>query len=547
VEYRLAKRNAVSNRKAYGTDPEFKKFWNAYNKSEAALKLEAAKAAAVAAANKASVANISAVNATAAAANAARAAAEARTHFNKTNRTTVLRSVRDAANTASKRAQASLAAAKKREAAAAAKTAANAKAAANKVAANAKSAAVVGAAMSLTNATRQIEELRNKAAKPNVTATDLEANLSAVNGAVARARTAFSGTNRSTKYAQILKRATNAEKAFKASLTAAKKRKANANKAASNKEAQITKLKKNISNARNAANKARQAVNASKAEAAAVKARNLRAQLNILGVDQEAKKVANQQVQEARGHADAAKKAAAQKTFNAELAQFIKVKSYATPSSLATILSRMKTAATDAGIANNNSRLSTAHKNQHEVAIKFFIQEVWRKTERGGKPGTNNVNRIAGSYGLAPLTNADRAIMNGLIPKNNNNVKSNSIIGWRRLQRSADADYNERVAELKNALGFPTPVSAPPPPPPGPIPGSRGAALLLPNKRGRPSTWTINQKFQNSYAKNNQALSNLYILSNNGQTYRKTNKNTGAFIDANVYNWAPSAQNFVKR
>jgi len=140
AEYRLAKkRNVASNRKAYGTDPEFKKFWANYNKSEAALKLGAAKAAAVAAANKASVANITVVNATAAAANAARAAAEARTHFNKTNRTTVLRSVRDAANTASKRAQASLAAAKKREAAAAA-TKAAANAAATKAAANAQKA-----------------------------------------------------------------------------------------------------------------------------------------------------------------------------------------------------------------------------------------------------------------------------------------------------------------------------------------------------------------------------------------------------------------------
>ena len=140
AEYRLAKkRNVASNRKAYGTDPEFKKFWANYNKSEAALKLGAAKAAAVAAANKASVANITVVNATAAAANAARAAAEARTHFNKTNQTTVLRSVRDAANTASKRAQASLAAAKKREAAAAA-TKAAANAAATKAAANAQKA-----------------------------------------------------------------------------------------------------------------------------------------------------------------------------------------------------------------------------------------------------------------------------------------------------------------------------------------------------------------------------------------------------------------------
>jgi hypothetical protein len=462
AEYRLAKRNVASNRKAYGTDPEFKKFWNAYNKSEAALKLGAAKAAAVAAANKASVANISVGNATTAAANAARAAAEARTHFNKTNRTTVLRSVRDAANTASKRAQASLAAAKKREEEAAARTAANAKAAA--------------------------------------------------------------------------KAAANAQKAEAARVAAEAK-------AAANKTAKITKLKKNISNARNAANKARQAVNASKAEAAAVKARNLRAQLNNLGADQAAKNVANQQVQEARGHADAAKKAAAQKTFNAELAQFIKVKSYAKPESLATILARMNGLAPIAGIATNNARLLNARNTQRKVAIKYFIQEVWPKTARGGKPGTNNVNRIAGSYGLAPLTNADRAIMNGLIPKTPN---KNSIIGWRRLQSSADANYNERVAELKNALGFPTPASAPPPPPPGPIPGSRGASLLEPNKRGRPSTWTINQKFQNAYAKNNQNPANLFVKSNNG-TYRKTNNNAGTFINANVYNWVPSAQNFVKR
>lgn len=469
AEYRLAKRNAVSNRKAYGTDPEFKKFWNAYNKSEAALKLEAAKAAAVSAANKASAANISVANANKAAANAARAAAEARTHFNKTNRSTVLRSVRDAANTASKRAQASLAAAKKREADAAAKTAANAKAAAKAVA--------------------------------------------------------------------------NAQKA-EADRVAAEA------KAVANKTAKITKLKKNISNARNAAFRALQAVNAAKAEAEATKAQTLRTQLNSLGVNQEVKNVANTQVREARGHANAAKKAAAQKTFNAELAQFIKVKSYAKPESLAAILARMNGLAPIAGIATTNARLLNARNTQRKVAIKYFIQEVWPKTARGGKPGTNNVNRIAGSYGLAPLTNADRAIMNRLIPINNKNVKSNSIIGWRRLQRSADTNYNERVAELKNALGFPKPSAAPPPPPPpptGPVPGSRGAALLLPNKRGRPTTWTINQKFQNSYAKNNQALSNLYILSNNGQTYRKTNNNTGTFNNTQVYNWVPGARNFVKR
>jgi hypothetical protein len=340
-EYRLAKRNAVSNRKAYGTDPEFKKFWNAYNKSEAALKLEAAKAAAIAAANKASATNISVTNATTAAANAARAAAEARAHFNKTNRSTVLRSVRDAANTASKRAQASLEAAKKR----------------------------------------------------------------------------------------------NAEAASKA--------------------AKITKLKQNISSARNSANKARQAVNAAKADAEATKAQTLRAQLNILGANQEAKKVANTQVQEARGHANAAKKAAAQKTFNAELAQFNKVKSYAKLESLNTLLKRVEDAAKVAGIANNNTRLTSARKNKHEASIREFIQEIWPMTARGGAPGAANVNRIAKKYNIN--LNADKNTIKTYIP---NIPTKNSIIGWKSILRRPDTNYaapGGRRDALRRALGLPPP------------------------------------------------------------------------------------------
>ena len=380
-------RNVVSNRKAYGTDPEFKKFWNAYNKSEAALKLAAAKAAAVSAANKASVANISVNNATTAAANAARAAAEARTHFNKTNRSAVLKSVRDAANAASKRAQASLAAAKKREADAAAKTAANAKTAAAQ--------------------------------------------------------------------------------------------KAAANKTAANKTAKITKLKKNISNARNAAFRARQAANAAKAEAEATKANLLKQQLAALG---ENVTVANQQVQEARGHANAAKKAVAQKTFNAELAQFNKVKSYAKLESLITLLKRAENAAKIAGIANNNAKLTNARKNKHEAAIREFIKEIWPMTARGGAPGAANVNRIATKYEIN--LNADKDLINKLIPEKKN-LSKNSIIGWRRL-RGPNSNYNERRNVLRKSLKINTQAAPPPPPappsppsPPSPPTGpTRGGALL---------------------------------------------------------------------
>ena len=450
AEYRLAKRNAVSNRKAYGTDPEFKKFWNAYNKSDAALKLETAKAAAVSAANMASYANISVLMATTAARDAAAAAAEARAHFNKTNRSTVLKSVRDAANSASKRAQASLAAAKKREAEAAAKVA-------------------------------------------------------------------------------------NAQKAAAAAKVAA-------TKAAANKAAKITKVKNNISKARNATNKARQAVNASKAAAEAAKAQTLRAQLNNLGADQEAKSVANQQVQEARGHANAAKKAAAQKTFDAELAQFIRVKSYAKPESLAAILSRMNDLAPIAGIATNNARLTKAREDQHKVAIKFFIQEVWPKTARGGAPGNANVNRIARSYGLTyPLSPEDKNIMRSLIP---NNANKNSIIGWKRLERRPDGNYISRRDALRQVL-FGSPAATAPAP--MPIPGSRGAKLLEPNKRARPQLWTINAEFTNAYAMNNQRNRNLYIKKQNG-TYRKVNNpSTGNFTNANVYTWNAAVKNFNKK
>jgi hypothetical protein len=371
-------RNVVSNRKAYGTDPEFKKFWNLYNKSEAALKLEAAKAAAVSAANLASAAP-SVRMATTAAANAARAAAEARTHFNKTNRSAVLKSVRDAANAASKRAQASLAAAKKREADAAAKTAANAKA------------------------------------------------------------------------------------------TAAQK--ATANKAAANKTAKIAKLKKNISNARNAASRALQAVNAAKAEAEATKANLLKQQLAALG---ENVTVANQQVQEARGHANAAKKADAQKKFNAELKQFNSVKSYAKLGSLNAILGRMASAAKLAGISNTDPKLLTARKNKHEAAIREFIQEIWPMTERGGAPGNANVNRIAAKYEIN--LNADKALINNLIPKKNN-LSKNSIIGWRRL-RGPNSNYNERRNELRKSLKINTQAAPPPPPPPPPTGPTRRSTLL---------------------------------------------------------------------
>ena len=465
-EYRNAKRNVVRNRKAYGTDPEFKKFWANYNKSEAATKLGAAMSNAIAAANKASAINISVANATRYAENAARAAREARTYFNKTNRSSsVYKSHLGTANAASKRAQASLAAAKKREAEAAAKAAA-------KAAANAKAAAATKAAA-------------NKAA-------------------------------------------------------------AEAVKAAANKTAKITKLKKNISNARNAAFRALQAVNASKAEAEAAKAQTLRAQLNNLGTDQAAKKVANTQVQEARGHANAAKKAAANRTFKSELAQFNKVKSYAKPESLAAILKRMEAAAPIAGIAATNSRLTEAREDQHKVAIKFFIQEVWPKTARGGAPGNANVNRIARSYGLTyPLSPEDKNIMRSLIP---NNANKNSIIGWKRLERRADGNYTSRRDALRQVLFGPPVAAAPPAPPPptGPLPGSRGAALLEPNKRGRPGAWTINTAFTNAYAKNNQDTSNLYIKRNNG-TYRKVNNSSGKFTNANVYNWNAAVKNFAKR
>jgi hypothetical protein len=483
-----------TDRLATQKNSKFKKFWDELNKYQAALKLETAKAAAVSAANKASAVNISAANATPAAANAARAASEARAQFNKTNRSNALRFVRDAANAASKSAQASLAAAKKREAEAAAKVVANAKAAAatkaaankaaaNKVAANAKAAA----------------------------ATKAAANKAAANKVAANAKAA-----------------------------------AAANKAIANKAAKITKLKKNISNARNAANKALQAANASKAAAAAGKAQTLRAQLNSLGADQAAKNVANQQVQEARGHANAAKKAAANRTFKYELAQFNKVKSYAKPESLATILARMEAAATEAEIATNNTRLKTAREDKRKALIKYFIQEVWQKTARGGAPGTNNVNRIATSYGLTPLTNADRAIMNGLIPKTPN---KNSIIGWKSLQRLPDTNYGERREVLRGVL-FPQPAAAPPPPPPPslqPAGSTRGASLLGPNKRGRPSTWTINTAFTNAYAKNNQNPANLFVKINNG-TYRKVNNSaSGNFTNANVYNWNAAVKNFTKR
>jgi hypothetical protein len=196
AEYRLAKRNAVSNRKVYGTDPEFKKFWNAYNTSEAAIKLEEAKARAVAAANKASAVNISVANATTAAANAARAATEARAHFNKTNRSTVLKSVRDAANAASKRAQASLTAAQKRETTQVAAKAAAAKNKAEKQAAALKK--INGTFVSLKKAVnnRKINDTENSLTK-------LNASVKAAKAAIAQAAGGVNLNNTQKKVIEI--------------------------------------------------------------------------------------------------------------------------------------------------------------------------------------------------------------------------------------------------------------------------------------------------------------------------------------------------------
>ena len=370
----------------------------AANKLQAAANLDKAKAKAENAANRAMKNNATVNTATAASVEAKAALAEANLLFKNTNQKRTaqlaLKATRDAASGAAQ----GLVLAKKR-AEAAVKAAAAAQAAVNKAKREAEAAAAKAAAEA--------------------------------------------------------KKAANAA-AAKAANAAAAKAAAEA-KAAANKTAKITKLKKNISNAHNAANRARQAVNASKAEAAAAKARNLRAQLNCLGADQAAKNVANQQVQEARGHADAAKKAAAQKTFDAELAQFIKVKSYAKPESLATILARMNGLAPIAGIATNNARLLNARNTQRKVAIREFIQEIWPMTARGGAPGVANVNRIAKKYKIN--LNADKNTMKTYIP---NIPTKNSIIGWKSILRRPDANYappggGGRRDALRGALGLPLP------------------------------------------------------------------------------------------
>ena len=254
------------------------------------------------------------------------------------------------------------------------------------------------------------------------------------------------------------------------------------------------------------------------------------------------KVIANKAAAEA---AEEAKKADAQKKFNAELKQFNSVKSYAKLGSLNAILGRMASAAKLAGISNTDPKLLTARKNKHEAAIREFIQEIWPMTARGGAPGATNVNRIARKYDIN--LNADKNIMKTYIP---NIPTKNSIIGWRSIMRRPDTNYaapGGRRDALRGALGL-LPPPPPPPLPPLPPPPTRSSALLAPNKRGRPATWTINQKFTNAYAKNNQAASNLYILSNNGKTYRKVNNPaTGNFTNTNVYNWNATVKNFTKK